>query len=505
MDLIDLNQQPTTEPNPNPAPTDNVLNTENNIKPLPNIDQILNNSKPGDIPVNINKPITPIEPNQNNAGQPKEPKKSFFSGWFKKKIKSTDEPNIGPVEQKTEPITPKKKIKVWPIILIIILTLAILGGVYYYFFYNATLTITSQPDSATIDVSGNSAVGSYTAKLKPGTYSIKVELTDYVPYEQSITLQPSKKINLNIDLKALPTPVKLVDYPATFYTTTQDEKSLLYLSNNSSTIYKIDGVLKDAKGIPFPVTPKRFNDVKNILWSPTKILALINQSDKWYLYDFNRYDILNQEIYEWPTEIKSIVWSNDGEKVVYLYQDGNEKTLRRANKDNSSPERIYNLKDVNINNPKMIYSPDSKKILIMDTSLYMFDVYTKTLTQLKQFEQITNAMFSPNSDTIVYDKDGKLYSVDLEGNNKKDLSIATTINKTTWLDSTKLLYFTPTANEQNSHLFSLDLSNNTTTEYIYNLNTPVDVTNPIVSVDTSRIFYNQGTDLYSLKLVEKNY
>lgn len=381
--------------------------------------------------------------------------------------------------------------------------LIILAGVYFFFFYQARVNISVNPNSAKIEIGAENAIGSTQLKFKPGQYDLKITLTDYVSYEKTLQLKPSQRLNLNIDLNRQPDSIKLVDYPAKFISPTLDKKSLVYLSNEGRTIYKIDGILEDTKQKPFAITPQTFNDVRDIKWNLTNDLALIKQQDRWYLYDFKRYDLLNQEIFQWPEGIGEVAWSPDGEKIVYFFNTSTEKTLIRASKDNSNMERIYNLKDTNISNPKIVWSADGQKILLVEKSIFVFDVYTKSLTQLAQFEDVTAADFTPDSQSIIYEVGDALYTTDLEGKEKMDLKIAAMFEKTVWLDNDNLVYFI--LGQKGDELKKLNIKTMETTVYTYNQNNPISAVNPLISLDQNKIFFNQGEFVYSLKLISKDY
>lgn len=423
---------------------------------------------------------------------------------LKPEVPIKPEPEVNaPLDQK--PAKPKSKL--WLVILIIIIVLAGLGAAYYYFFYNATFIISVDPTSAKVDLTGPatySNVGDSTVKLKPGQYDLKVTLTNYVDFEESITLKPSRKTSLSVKLNRLPEVVKIVDYPAKYVTSSADEKSLLYLSNEGRVIYKIDDILTDTKQTPYAVTPIAFSSVENIFWHPAKDKMIVKMSGKTYLYDFKKYDVINQDKVEWPSGIGNLAWSPDGEKIAYFYRPSDqEKTLIRANKDNSGMERIYNLKDVNISNPQIYWSADGKKIILVDDSLYILDVYTKTLEQLKQFSTITDAQFTPDSQNIIFEREGGLYFTGLDGKDLIDLGIATNLNKTAWFDQNNLVYFIKSGDTD--QLFIYNINTKAKTQLIYDPKYTINATNLIVSQDKTKIFFNQGDYLYSLKFVKKEY
>ncbi|EKD56037.1 MAG: hypothetical protein ACD_58C00316G0010 [uncultured bacterium] len=497
MDLIDLNNDKKMSN----EPLDDARGKESGIRN--------NELGPDNKPQEPIKPVTPVNPiKQVPIAQPINPSTPLRTGQLPNQpINSSrpldfarDKPESFGVK-KTHPENKPTKLKL--ILIIVGAFIVIAGAVYYFFFYQAILTINVEPNSAQVEIGGYSNVGNNQFKLKPGSYNLKVSLTDYVVYTQDLTFKPSARQTITVALNRQSEVVKLVDYPALFATQSIDKQSLVYLSNQGTTIYKIDGILGDTKEKPYAVTPASFKEISDIKWNLQNDLALVKQANRWYLYDFKRYDLLHQESTQWSDGIGNVAWSPDGQKVAYFFNTSSEKTLIRANKDNSEMERIYNFKDTSITNPKIYWSADGLTMLIIDNGLYIFDVYSKTLTQLKQFESVTDANFAPDSQHIIYEKDGSLYLINLTGENKVDLTVATPLNKTVWFDQNNLLYFITEGATDN--LFKLNISALTKTAYTYKPNYTINAKNLIITSDLSRVIFNQDDFEYSLKLVPKEY
>lgn len=404
-------------------------------------------------------------------------------------------------EQSSQPIQSNHKTKI--IIISVFVGLAVLLTAYFIWFYKATVSITVEPNSAQIEIGEFKNIGGGIFKLQPGNYTLKISLTDYVPYEKTIKVKPTTWPKYNVALNHLSEPLKVVDYPAKFVTFTPEQNSFLYLSNEGKTIYRLDNVASDSKQKAYAVSNAVFSAVEDIQWHPSREIALVKQNGKWSMFNFNRYDLLNQTFKEWPGGVGNIIWHPNGEKVVYYYKTDNETSLIRANKDNSQMERIYNLEQTNIRYPKMRWSSDGQTILIIDNSIFVFDLYTKTLKQLEQFQAVTEAVFTPDDKNIIYQKDERLYMIDLDGQNRQDLNIATPLAKTAWLDNDNLLYFWQ--KDSTDKIFKYNYKTKNSIEYAYNPKYTIHARNLYISKDKSKVFYNQDEYLYSLKLVGKEY
>lgn len=482
---------------------DNSPQTLDNSQKIPQSNQPTAKSIPQPLAATPEIPI-PIRPSAAPAASTISPVSLPEPEKKPESLASVPQP-AQPASQESKPVLEQEKPSKLKLILLIVLAiLVVAAAVYWFFFYQAKVFISTNPNSAKIEIAGLTAVGSLQTQLQPGNYTLKITLSNYVPYEKNLTLKASQKFNFSLVLNHLPEPVKVIDYPAWFVNPSEDGESLLYLSKEGKTLYRIDNVASDSKQKPYAITPDVFQDVKEIVWQPTRELALIKQAERWYLYDFKRYDLLNQESQQWSEGIGKLAWSPDGAKVVYYYNPPEgEKTLIRANKDNSEMERFYNFKDTNITNPQIHWSSDGKKILVVDKSIFILDVYTKTLQQLKQFETVTAAQFTPDNQHIIYEKDGYLYLINLEGEERQDLAITTSLDKTVWLDASNLLYFAEAAGSD--QLYQYNWQSQEKIPYSYDSSYTIHARKMNISKDKSKVFYSQDTDLYSLKLVEKEY
>lgn len=394
----------------------------------------------------------------------------------------------------------------------VVLVLGLL--IFVLFFYKATIKFNPNPSNARIDIADISRTGQTKIKLSPGTYHVKVSSPGYVDYESTLTAKIAQTINVNKPLVKLPQPEKLTKDSAQFLTSSTDNKTLFYLGDSGKTLFRITNAsTTDLRRIE-AITPSTFSDIRNVIFSPTQELAILKKDDGTYLYDFKRYDLLHQEIHPWGNDIGNIVWSPDSEKVVYYYQNSTgEKTLIRAPKDNSSQERIYNFKDTTIVNPILDWSKNGQKILLVSNDLYIFDLYSKSLKQLTKGGGITDAKFSPDSQSILFNKsdttDGITLNITgLDGNNIRNLNTATLVSKVTWFDSKNIICAIPNTTDSGASdkIIKLNLDSFKQIEYSYvSSQDVINLNNIIVSDNAKEIFFLNKNSLYDLKLASTNY
>ncbi len=420
----------------------------------------------------------------------------------------SDTPQEPPVEPKSGTNLESNKSKKLKLVLCIIIGIIIVAAaVYFVFFYKATLDINLEPPTAQVEIAGHTNTGSTQQKLMPGEYKLKISQLGYVTYEKMIKLGASEKKDLNIQLKIQPEPKKVTNFPAKFSTLAEDGNGLIYISNEGRIGYIVYHINTDDISEPSAITPEVFGDVENMIWNPSKRLSILKKKNKHTgIYDFGRYDLLNQEEQDWGEGIGGIAYNGDGEKVVYYYTpDTGEKTLIRAKKDNSNIERLIDLREYNLIDPIVKWSKNDKNVLLITNQIYVFDMYYKTIKKLENIDSVTNADFTPDSNQIIFEQKGQLKLCDLNGENQKELSINTQLTKTTWIDNNTLFYAQRMENQATDSFFQIDINNIDKKEFDYNKSHIINAFNPIISLDLTRVFFENNGYMYLLDLVNKNY
>jgi len=388
------------------------------------------------------------------------------------------------------------------IILFVIIAIAlagIIGVVYYKYFYDSTLRVNVTPTDSIIRVNGEILTNNQATKFKPGTYHVAVSRVDYILYEKDIKLGASRSYNISVDLRKIPRLSEVVEEKLSFSVATEDHESILYLGNSGKTIYQINKILGDQNKELVAITPDVFSNISNIIWSHNRKLAIIKKgATQTLLYDFKRYDLIHQEIYDWGDDIRDIVWNSDDTKIIYFKtpQTG-EKVLVQANKDNTNQEIIYNFKDTQIKNPKLYWSSDDKKLLVIDSQLYILDLYTKALRGITQ-EKPSEAMFTPDNTGIIYNGPSGLTYIDLEGNNRRELGVSSDLNKVAWFDNNTL--FAAINNGKFDKFYKISISDGAKEEYIYYSDVSIKASNLIFLSDKKSLFFTSDNILYRLDL-----
>ncbi|MCX6811950.1 MAG: PEGA domain-containing protein [Candidatus Berkelbacteria bacterium] len=354
---------------------------------------------------------------------------------------------------------PKKGFPGWlKVILLIILALIIIGAAYLLVFYKSTLDVSVSAPGAKITLDNKSATAG-TNKIKPGKYDLKIEKEGFAPYIKKVEVKYFKKTSLSIVLKETPEIISIYESEMNYLAYNKDYGLYLFYIPKEEAFYRIVAdKLDEQKTAPVLTSPHYIKNVVDIVWNPDCMTAVIKIKNDdtllngtpfynpkapqgeimTYLYDFGRYDLLHQEAKFWGTGIGDIEFTPKGDQVAYYFEPGTgEKSLVVANKDNSSINRIADLRS--FERPVISWSPDLKNIVIVNRStlydtnkIFVFSLIDKTLNPVTDFGKNIEAIFDLKGEKIVYstyssDPDFENYSLlsvmDKDGQNKKELKV----------------------------------------------------------------------------------
>jgi len=420
------------------------------------------------------------------------------------------------------------------------------AGAWWYFLATGNLTLSVTPTDAKIQVAGlastqtatQTATANQTLKLKPGTYKISIQKENYVSCEKEVTIARLKTINFKLDLKKIPIVEQVSPERIDNFYLVNNE--IIILGNNGKTLDKlVEPTTKsqaesksafDKKAL----TPDILTNITKIIWHPTEslaILKIIQDKDKLsstpfansnvadgkemtWLYDFKRYDLVNQEATFWGADIGDLVWAPNGEKVYYyLAPAGGEKTIVSASKSNQNLERILNLKESGIENPQISISPDGKYLTLIPRSknyntnyVYLFEILTKKLTKLVSSGNNLEAKFSTDSKKVLYgtysknDQEPTDYSalsiIDVESKNKKELTVMAFLDEVSFTsDSQYLIVSIGTSKSESDKLNKINISNAEKSELVYE-------SSKTITLKPTKILLSSANDIY---FISSNY
>lgn len=393
------------------------------------------------------------------------------------------------------------------IIIYTIFGVIVAAAIYWFFFYKAAITINPTPSNAKIEIDNNTYLAGKRIRLSPGLHTLKISTSGYITYEKEQRFKISQIIKLNQTLRKMPEPNKFHDFKVEFPVLGQDKKSISYLSNNGRVIYQVSTDFEPGQNAKYiALTAEKFDAPEKIYWSPNQLFLIFQKSGKTFFFDFKRYDFTSQEIKDWGEDIGDVTWSPASDKVIYYYAPpSGEHSIIRSNTDHTEIERLYDLKKDAIENPKLIWSPDGQKVLVIQNQLYVLDILTRTLTKLIGTETALNASWSPDSSKILYETVAGLSVIGADGKNNQNLNLRSGINKTIWLPDSSGFFAAVKSASPLDDLFKITLADNKKGQFVYDAPISVDMTNLMLSGDLKKMYFTSGERLFSLLLETKEY
>jgi hypothetical protein len=441
--------------------------------------------------------------------------------------------------------------------LIVIILLAG-GAVFFLFFFNkGTLALTVNPREAQVIIDGQEYPRkiNYQIKLPTGEHVLEIKLDGYVNYKNKININSFKTIEINIELKQRPTVQKLLNEKIKFIGLSPDKKYLVGLDILGKIFYRVSVQNENATNetgeensqntnqnltsvnTAQPITEKGFANIVNVIWNPKKELAILkvknekaqlNKTDFYrndasdgtittWLYDFNRYDLKNQESIYLGKDIGDIVWTPDGEKIIYYAK--NNKSLYQASAKNTDVELLKNIPA--IADPAISIAPDGKNLTLVARSrqynknyLYLFDLYSKSPSQITQKGDQKGAIFNLSSDKILYasyseEPNSNIYTalslVDIDGKNNQSLDVRALIETVKFFDEKNFIYPSLTDQTGSEKLIKFNIETKEEHEFQMQNTDRLRFDNLLLAENKEKVYFLSENFLYALELVTDQY
>jgi len=420
-----------------------------------------------------------------------------------------------------------------------LLTILILGGLWWYFLANRIAIIVVDPSDAQILVDDKEAASNQRLSLTPGTHSLKISRQDYVEYSQEFVIDKLKPTTLiSVAMKAIPIPEQVFDNPCLIMTKNQD--GIFCLANNGKALYQV--IDASGKKVAKAITPNTLAGIEKIEISPTSSLAIIQVKKDGnnlkgspfenqpaaktnlttWLYDLNRYNLVDQEATYWGDNIGNFIWSPDGESVYYTKTGANYHSLVKAGKNNQNPEIVLDLKAQKIENPKLSFAPDGKNILLSPTSrnyennkIYLFDTYNKNAIAQTSKGDSLGALFAPDStlyafgrykenpaDTASY---SELYIKQIQGE-ETDTEIRAFVENCYWQNAKNLLILKSGAKNNTPEMVLLNIESKEETAVVWKQGSIPYIQDFALDSENKKMYFvGNNYYLYELEIVLNKY
>jgi len=519
-----------------PNPFDNLPPTSPNNSSAPPSDQ---NFRPNPATTHPSSSNPTPPPTSNKFAEIEKLQQSITSG---QQLSNNDDHPNNP--DTTVPATPfylsiinflGQSKKIIFIILAILLVAGIGGGVYYYLNqHQATikLTLTDQPDHLTINnIDYPTDQSNQEITVKPGTYIINATKDLYYPYNNTFELTSQQTKEINISLQSYPSSNKIIEYTTSFPHLDPTETELSYLSNFGTTFYlvRLDNPQKGTG------SPNTFNHIINAVWAPSSRKAVLitslndptlhqyQTSNQLYqtsrplnsvvysLFDFSKYDLVNQNLLVYPTTVKNPSWHPTKEEIIYHYVDPTtgENTLSKSKPNLDNREPLVEL--AGFSNVLSKYSPDEEMIAIVDQDqstsaepnpVYLFYTVPRNFEKIPTKDNYIDFIWSPDSTKLIAFKNNNQPTIfDIKTYQATDLDFKATANRVAWFSSSDKLIIFPLDSSSTDQMLVYDIATSQTepikTKDANNFQT---VTDPILNRANNIMYYIGDNYLYSLAI-----
>ena len=297
-----------------------------------------------------------------------------------------------------------KKLKINPKTLYIVLAVVLVALLVLVWLLNRSgLKVEVLPKNAIVSIDNAPLVvknnGLASTTLSPGTHILKVEAEGYISSIIEIDLKRARTASVSVNLKEVPSPHTISDSSTAakdvqFISEGDDFNTVFYYGNNASTLYKAkfktndQGLIETVYNLPISNPP--LMNIDDIVWSPKRDASIHKKGKAAHFFDFKKYNFVSQEEVFYGDNIGDVVWSPDDSKIAYYYApDSGERSLIFANKTNSNVTRVANLKELNLPDPYLSFSPDSEWITfvprhesVTENKIYLFNAYTRSFKEV---------------------------------------------------------------------------------------------------------------------------
>lgn len=305
-----------------------------------------------------------------------------------------------------------------------------------------------------------------------------------------------------VPAEPLPQPTVVAQAKISNLALSADKTSFVYLGNSGKTIYR------RTKDKEVGLTADRLVGINKIIYSPDLETALFLKKDGLYLFDFKRYDLVSQEEKLVSPNVSDAVFSLNSQSFYYALQDDKtgQMSLIWEKPKEQKKEIVLDLRPLSLEKPVLAISSDNKSMALVGQSgvrekndLYVFDLETKKAVKITIGGQNTEARFTPEG-KIIFTNKGKLFLIDPDGQNVKDLGLLTSLNKTAFGPDGLLYLALPQAG--GDKIIKLNLSSLAVFELGYQKEAGFSAKNLVVTPQNDYLYFlNAQNQLFHLKIV----
>lgn len=249
--------------------------------------------------------------------------------------------------------------------------------------------------------------------------------------------------------------------------------------------------------------------INKILW-PQVGSSYLTESGVGMAKQWSYYNPATGQYVDLPSQVKSVAWMPTGDKIMYVWVDGNgNATLNISNPDTSNYQTLSDLYD---NDLAINISPDGTTVAFyrtQNTNLTENGIFTVT-TDGKTWGTVTRdgynkgTLWSPDSKKLLFTRKDpstqrfNLWYANLATGQTQNLGVVTSETKAVWTrDSQSIVVAVPTSGVAGEGLtsdtiYKIDVATATKTEF--SPGTGIDAQELFLSLDEDIVFFRNAQD-----------
>ncbi|PIU24048.1 hypothetical protein COT12_03120 [Candidatus Berkelbacteria bacterium CG08_land_8_20_14_0_20_39_8] len=402
---------------------------------------------------------------------------------------------------------------------LVVFAIVVAVVIYLVFFIHAKVSVEVVPTSAivTLDNQPTAVVnGNASFVTTLGKHTLRVDSDNYVGYKEEINLTRGRNFSKKITLTKAPEPIKItskanhiaIQDNNVFY---QNPENQLFYMKTINFNTSGDNLIFEKQISSTPINPS-----STVIWSPDKDLLLVKSGSSVDLVDFKKYDFVHQSITHFGDYIGDIVWAPDNSRIAYYYAPpSGERSLIFSDANNQNIFRAANLADLGIENPYIAFSPDSQYLTIIPRNtdfsknkIYLMNVYTKEIKLLIDSSDQKEAVFSADSQKIIYstyssDSSNLLHQTlsvaNIDGSNIHSLGISAKASDIRYWQNANQIFLP--IDLVRSKMILVDIDSGKTLEFYFNGQKDSAINEIYLSNDEKEAIYVSNWELYFVKLI----
>jgi hypothetical protein len=359
----------------------------------------------------------------------------------------------------------KRSLTIKNVLITSLIAIVLVTGVFLYTrSRQSSLLIQAPTSGVTVKLNGTTvAVENDKQGLKvpviAGQYRLEIDRTNYLPFIQDVTIPVGESLTVRPVFTLMPiTAEQAAGGGISFVRPVPSRNLVFYLGDGGTRLYRVD----TATQTQIPISEQSISRITDVEWPSEADVAIITRPDGTYLFEPTKFDFQNQRFERVAgSEVLSPVWDPNADRVAAaLFMPNGERSLVLSDKRFTNMERKAAL--TGFTNPRLIWSPDSRYIGILNHStdpsqnnLWIYTLADGSLSAVTSGGGIVDATFSLDERAVILQRTANQLAIHtLSSGEEKPVGVAGTAALVAWRDAQSFYLPEPGSNALVLHTLS---------------------------------------------------